>query len=84
MPTAGHNGGWCKTRDHHPGVGRQGQPVTAAPAQRGHGHPVGDPARQQDAVQAARERGRSWNQLAITVGVSRRAAWQRFAGKVRH
>jgi hypothetical protein len=32
-------------RDHHPGIGGQGQPVTAAPAQRGDGHPVGDPAR---------------------------------------
>lgn len=38
-----------------------------------------DQARLQDAVQAARERGRSWNQLAIALGVSRRAARQRFA-----
>ena len=32
-------------RDHHPGVGGDGQPVTAPPAQRGDGHPVSDPAR---------------------------------------
>jgi hypothetical protein len=32
-------------RDHHPGVGGESQPVTAPPAQRGDGHPVGDPAR---------------------------------------
>lgn len=41
-----------------------------------------DEARLQEAVRAAREHGRSWNQLAIALGVSRQAARQRFADKV--
>jgi hypothetical protein len=43
-----------------------------------------DEARLQEAVRAARERGRSWNQLAIVLGVSRQAARQRFGDKVRN
>jgi hypothetical protein len=33
-------------------------------------------------VAAARARGRSWNRIAIALGVSRQAARHRFAGKV--
>jgi hypothetical protein len=56
---------------HHPGVGGEGQPVTAAPAQRGDGRPVGDPARGVDAaepvdhVRAARRPGQ-WHRTART------------------
>jgi hypothetical protein len=35
------------------------------------------------AVQIARAHGRSWNQIAVALGVSRQAARQRFADKVR-
>ncbi|MGA2470184.1 MAG: sigma-70 family RNA polymerase sigma factor [Solirubrobacteraceae bacterium] len=40
-----------------------------------------DEARLRDAVELARARGRSWNQIAVALGVSRQAARQRFAGK---
>ena len=43
-----------------------------------------DEARLHAAVRAAREHGRSWNQLATALGVSRQAARQRFADKVRN
>ncbi len=42
-----------------------------------------DEARLREAVEVARGHGRSWNQLALALGVSRQAARQRFAGKVR-
>ena len=42
-----------------------------------------DEDRLQRAVRAAREHGRSWNQLATALGVTRQAARQRFADKVR-
>jgi hypothetical protein len=35
-----------------------------------------------EAVQTARLQGRSWNQIAVALGVSRQAARQRFAEKV--
>ena len=38
-----------------------------------------DEVRLRDAVAAARDRGRSWNQIALALGVSRQAARQRFA-----
>lgn len=41
-----------------------------------------DEARLYTAVRAAREHGRSWNQLAAALGVSRQAARQRFADKI--
>lgn len=41
-----------------------------------------DEARLQGAVQAARANGRSWNQIAVALGVSRQAARQRFSDKV--
>jgi len=41
-----------------------------------------DQARLEEAVQVARARGRSWNQIAVALGVSRQAARQRFADKV--
>ena len=41
-------------------------------------------ARLHAAVLAARQHGRSWNQLALALGVSRQAARQRFADKVRN
>lgn len=41
-----------------------------------------DEARLQGAVQAARAHGRSWNQIAVALGVSRQAARQRFNDKV--
>lgn len=37
-----------------------------------------DKARLRDAVEAARAAGRSWNQIAVALGVSRQAARQRF------
>jgi hypothetical protein len=40
-----------------------------------------DEARLRQSVDAARARGRSWNQIAIALGVSRQAARQRFADK---
>lgn len=40
-----------------------------------------DEARLREAVERARARGRSWNQIAIPLGVSRQAARQRFAEK---
>ncbi|MEX0834544.1 MAG: hypothetical protein WD010_00515 [Nitriliruptor sp.] len=42
-----------------------------------------DEARLRDAVEIARAHGRSWNQVAVALGVSRQAARQRFADKVR-
>ncbi len=42
-----------------------------------------DEARLREAVEIARAQGRSWNQVAIALGVSRQAARQRFADKVR-
>jgi DNA-directed RNA polymerase specialized sigma24 family protein len=41
-----------------------------------------DEARLREAVQLARAHGRSWNQIAVALGVSRQAARQRFADKV--
>jgi DNA-directed RNA polymerase specialized sigma24 family protein len=41
-------------------------------------------ARLRAAVLAAREHGRSWNQLANALGVSRQAARQRFGDKIRN
>jgi hypothetical protein len=40
-----------------------------------------DDARLQEAVILARARGRSWNHIAVALGVSRQAARQRFADK---
>lgn len=42
-----------------------------------------DEARLLQAVEIARAHGRSWNQVAVALGVSRQAARQRFADKVR-
>jgi len=42
-----------------------------------------DEARLREAVEVARAHGRSWNQIAVALGVSRQAARQRFADKVR-
>lgn len=41
-----------------------------------------DEERLRETVAAAREHGRSWNQIAAALGVSRQAARQRFADKV--
>ena len=41
-----------------------------------------DEARLREAVEIARGRGRSWNQIAVSLGVSRQAARQRFADKI--
>ncbi|MEE6280941.1 hypothetical protein [Georgenia sunbinii] len=41
-----------------------------------------DEAQLRDAVEAARAHGRSWNEIALALGVSRQAARQRFADKV--
>ncbi len=41
-----------------------------------------DEARLREAVEIARAHGRSWNQIALALGVSRQAARQRFADKV--
>ena len=41
-----------------------------------------DEERLRETVQVAREHGRSWNQIAVALGVSRQAARQRFADKV--
>lgn len=40
-----------------------------------------DEAQLHESVQVARARGRSWNQIAVALGVSRQAARQRFADK---
>jgi hypothetical protein len=42
-----------------------------------------DEARLREAVEVARAHGRSWNQVAVALGVSRQATRQRFADKVR-
>ena len=41
-----------------------------------------DEARLREAVEVARARGRSWNQIAVALGVTRQAARQRFMDKV--
>jgi hypothetical protein len=41
-----------------------------------------DEERLREAVAAARGHGRSWNQIAVALGVSRQAARQRFADKI--
>jgi DNA repair exonuclease SbcCD ATPase subunit len=41
-----------------------------------------DEARLREAVEVARAHGRSWNQIAVALGVSRQAARQRFAAEV--
>jgi len=40
-----------------------------------------DEARLREAVEVARARGRSWNEIGVALGVSRQAARQRFAAK---
>jgi DNA-directed RNA polymerase specialized sigma24 family protein len=40
-----------------------------------------DEARLREAVELARAHGRSWNQIAVAIGVSRQAARQRFGDK---
>jgi len=40
-----------------------------------------DEVRLRQAVEAARAQGRSWNQIAVALGVSRQAARQRFHDK---
>jgi hypothetical protein len=40
-----------------------------------------DEARLRDAVEVARAHDRSWNQIAVALGVSRQAARQRFTDK---
>ena len=40
-----------------------------------------DEARLREAVEVARAHDRSWNQIAVALGVSRQAARQRFTGK---
>jgi predicted ArsR family transcriptional regulator len=42
-----------------------------------------DDARLREAVVLARARGRSWNHIALALGVSRQAARQRFTDKAR-
>jgi hypothetical protein len=42
-----------------------------------------DDARLREAVLLARAHGRSWNHIALALGVSRQAARQRFADKAR-
>lgn len=42
-----------------------------------------DEARLREAVEVARAHDRSWNQIAVALGVSRQAARQRFADKTR-
>lgn len=44
-------------------------------------HLRADEVRLRAAVQAARARGRSWNEIAVALAVSRQAARQRFADK---
>jgi DNA-directed RNA polymerase specialized sigma24 family protein len=43
-----------------------------------------DEAKLREAVELARAHGRSWNHIAVALGVSRQAARQRFADKVRN
>jgi predicted ArsR family transcriptional regulator len=40
-----------------------------------------DEARLRESVKVARAHGRSWNQIAVALGVSRQAARQRFTDK---
>jgi hypothetical protein len=40
-----------------------------------------DEARLREAIDVARAHGRSWNQIAVALGVSRQAARQRFGDK---
>jgi len=40
-----------------------------------------DEARLRESVEVARAHGRSWNQIAVALGVSRQAARQRFTDK---
>lgn len=40
-----------------------------------------DELRLRDAVHAAHSRGRSWNEIAVSLGVSRQAARQRYTDK---
>lgn len=40
-----------------------------------------DEARLRTAIEVARAHGRSWNQIAVALGVSRQAARQRFGNK---
>jgi hypothetical protein len=40
-----------------------------------------DEARLREAIEVARGHGRSWNQIAVALGVSRQAARQRFGNK---
>jgi DNA-directed RNA polymerase specialized sigma24 family protein len=40
-------------------------------------------ARLREAIEVARAHGRSWNQIAVALGVSRQAARQRFGDKTR-
>ena len=40
-----------------------------------------DEVKLRDAVETARGNGRSWNQIAVALGVSRQAARQRFSDK---
>ncbi|MHB8290197.1 MAG: sigma-70 family RNA polymerase sigma factor [Acidimicrobiales bacterium] len=42
-----------------------------------------DESQLREAVEVARARGRSWNQIAVALGVSRQAARQRFVDKAR-
>ena len=42
-----------------------------------------DEAKLREAVELARAHGRSWNHIAVALGVSRQAARQRFADKMR-
>ena len=42
-----------------------------------------DEARLTEAVQIARAQGRSWTRIAVALGVSRQAARQRFADRLR-
>jgi hypothetical protein len=40
-----------------------------------------DEARLREAIEVARAHGRSWNQIAVALGVSRQAARQRFGNR---
>ncbi len=42
-----------------------------------------DETRLREAVEVARSHGRSWNQIAVALGVSRQAARQRFIAKAK-
>lgn len=41
-----------------------------------------DEARLHESVDASRANGRSWNEIAVALGVSRQAARQRFSGRL--